>query len=567
MSNLNFKNVVFKTGKPIWKTIIYTFLFGLLYGILNFTLHDFTIYQGADFSFRIQIIIPFLAGYFLGPIPGFVVGFFGNSIGDYLTGVGFSNVMTYSVANGIFGFLMGCFPYRKKVINKPQQLAFLYMFIFGTNIIAIVYAFLINTLFFHADGATQLFEMVMPIVISNIIVCSITIPAILYFFKKIKNLLTVKLLLFLYYFSYFISIGSVALILIFLLMNYDLNINDLGINPGLFLFNMLIIPIILINTLGFVFSYYATDKLIKPLTLFSKGIQNISENNFKTKIEINASPEILLLAESFNTMIDQLQIYTKEIEERAREKEKLNTELNVASRIQQSILPHNAEEFSKKSAIDVYGEMIPAKEVGGDFYNYFFIDDSHICFIVADVSGKGIAAGLFMMITSTLMEIRVGETLDIEQVFISVNNQLCERNSEGYFVTAFMGILDLEAEELHYINAGHNPPLIKRKDGGFEELPCDVNFVLGGMEDINFKSETIELVKGDMLFIFTDGVTEATSTELQLYSLELLIKVLNDKIKVSKTSKELVEDVLMSIDEFVIGAEQSDDITILNIKI
>jgi|LGVF01.2.fsa_nt_gb sigma-B regulation protein RsbU (phosphoserine phosphatase) len=549
---------------PIIGKIVKTILWLMIYGAMNHLLFSFSVYQGAGFSIRIQIIIPFLVGYFLGPISGFIVGFGGNMIGDYFTGTIMSNLLTYSVANGLYGLLMGLFPERKKIIDKPQKIALLYIYLFGINIIAMIYVLIIDETILHTNIHTQIIEMIIPIIISNVIVCSMIIPIILYFKKCIKKLMVIKLLLALYYFSYVLAIGSVLLILIFVGIYFDFS--SIAMDPSLFLFNMLVIPIVMINTIGFRFSYYLTKKIITPLTFLKNGIEKSSNNKFTQKIKINANPEIQVIAESFNKMIDQLQLYTAEIETTAREKEKLTTELNVASRIQQSILPHNDQEVSQEAGIDIYGEMIPAKEVGGDFYNYFFVDQDHLCFIVADVSGKGIPAGLFMMITSTLLESRINDTIDIEKAMNSVNNQLCERNSEGYFVTVFIGILNIKTKQFKYVNAGHNPPLIKRKENPFKELECNVNFVLGGMEDIDYGAESTYLEKGDQLFIFTDGVTEATNREFKLYSLDLLLQQLNGDDQ-EESSMMIVKRIFKSIDDFVIGAEQSDDITILSLKI
>lgn len=548
---------------PLSIVIAKTISWMMIYGATNHLLLGFSLYQGAEFSIRIQIIIPFLAGYFLGPLAGFMVGFGGNIIGDYFSGTIVSNLLTYSIANGLFGLLMGFFPERKKIIDKPQKIALLYIFLFGINIIAMTYVLILKTIM-QTNIHSQLYEMLIPIIISNVIVCSLFIPIILYIMKRMKKLMVIKSLLALYYFSYALVIGSVSLILVFLALYFDFD--SLVINPTLFLFNMLFIPILVINTIGFRIAYYLTKKFTSPLIVLKNGIERSANSKFTEKIKINANLEFQIISESFNKMIDQLQVYTEEIKTTAREKEKLTTELNVACRIQQSILPHNDQEVSKEAGIDIYGEMVPAKEVGGDFYNYFFVDQDHLCFIVADVSGKGIPAGLFMMITSTLLESRINDTIDIEKTMKSVNNQLCERNSEDYFVTVFIGILNIKTKQLKYVNAGHNPPLIKRKEEQFKELACNVNFVLGGMEDIDYQAEAINLEKGDQLFVFTDGVTEATNKEFKLYSLNLLLKQLNHEVK-EESSMMIVKRIFKSIDDFVKGAQQSDDITILSLKI
>jgi sigma-B regulation protein RsbU (phosphoserine phosphatase) len=547
------------------KTVLKVLFFILLYGLLDHYLKDLTIYKDAGFSFRIQIIIPLLVGYYYGPVNGFIVGFLGNVLGDCLDGYGCFEFLVYSISNGLLGFFMGFFPDRHSKIEDPKHLAYLYIYIFAVNIISFSFAVVFDALISSSDFLAMVSETALPIIISNIIVCSLLIPAILYFKKRIKKLLVNKILLFIYYYSFFIAVGTTVVILFYISVYMDYEF--ITINHELFFYNLLIVPIIIINTLGFLLSYNITDQLMNPLTKFILGVKEVSENNFRGKVDTGSGPEIDQLGNSFNQMVEQLEVYTEELEKSTREQEKIKTELNVAARIQQSILPHNSKQFSEEAGIDIYAEMIPAKTVGGDLYNYFFIDNLHIGFFIADVSGKSVPASLFMMTANTIMRSQLRADADLEEVFNEVNHFLCENNTEEYFVTAFMGILNIKTYELEFINAGHNPPAIKRAGQDFEELDTITNFVLGGIEGIEYKSQKTRLFKEDVLFLFTDGVTEATDSENNMYSTPSLIKNLNKSVVNNNNSEIVVKDIIESVNEFMDDETQSDDITILCITI
>ena len=250
--------------------------------------------------------------------------------------------------------------------------------------------------------------------------------------------------------------------------------------------------------------------------------------------------------------------------EAAREAERISTELNVAHHIQTSMLPSIFPAFPDHDEFDIFASMTPAKEVGGDFYDFFMVDERHLALVIADVSGKGVPAALFMVIGKTLIKDHTTPDRDLGAIFTKVNKLLCQSNSEGLFITAFEGVLDLDTGDFVYVNAGHDAPFICRKDGSYEPLAVKPGFVLAGMEETKFTEGKITLGEGDKLFHYTDGVTEATNTHNVLYGKERLLLVLNKNKQ--QNPKETLSSVKADIDDFVGETPQFDDITMLCVE-
>lgn len=236
-------------------------------------------------------------------------------------------------------------------------------------------------------------------------------------------------------------------------------------------------------------------------------------------------------------------------------------ELNVATNIQKSMLPCIFPAFPEREEFDIYATMNPAKEVGGDFYDYFMVDDRHFAIVMADVSGKGVPAALFMVIGKTLIKDHTQPDKDLGEVFSEVNELLCESNSEGLFITAFEGVLDLVTGEFRYVNAGHEIPFICKKGETFQPYKIRAGFVLAGMEGMRYKCGSMQLEPGDKVFQYTDGVTEATNKDNELYGMQRLEKILCENK--NQSPSELLPHIKEDIDDFVGGAPQFDDITML----
>ena len=286
-----------------------------------------------------------------------------------------------------------------------------------------------------------------------------------------------------------------------------------------------------------------------------------TESSSISALKIKTGDEIEQLCISLKTMEHDINEHIENLRTVTAEKERIGAELDVAKHIQASMLPCIFPAFPERSEIDIYATMEPAKEVGGDFYDFFMVDDTHLAIVMADVSGKGVPAALFMVIGKTLIKDHTTPGRDLGKVFTEVNQLLCESNSEELFITAFEGVLDLVTGEFVYVNAGHEMPFICKAGGNFEPYKIRAAFVLAGMEGMKYRAGSMMLEPGDKIFQYTDGVTEATSVNNELYGMGRLSEILN-KVK-DKKPNEILPAVKQDIDEFVGEAPQFDDITML----
>ena len=260
-------------------------------------------------------------------------------------------------------------------------------------------------------------------------------------------------------------------------------------------------------------------------------------------------------------MIGKMELYITDIKNITAERERIGAELNVATKIQADMLPRIFPAFPDRKEFDIYASMNPAKEVGGDFYDFFMVDNSHLAIVMADVSGKGVPAALFMVIGKTLIKDHTKPGRDLGEVFTEVNNLLCKSNSEGMFITAFEGVLDLVTGEFQFVNAGHEIPFLCKKGGAFEPYKIKAGFVLAGIEDIRYQCGSMQLEVGDKIFQYTDGIPEAANKSNEFYGMERLENVLCKNATL--TPSELLPKIKMDLDEFVGDAPQFDDITML----
>ena len=321
------------------------------------------------------------------------------------------------------------------------------------------------------------------------------------------------------------------------------------------------------------FLFILRRQVVKPIDRLTKATGEFIENNQEELAtgqavvnvpEIRTGDEIELLANSFRKMEADMVDYIQKFMAITAEKERIGAELNVATQIQADMLPRIFPAFPEREEFDIYATMDPAKEVGGDFYDFFLVDDDHLAVVIADVSGKGVPAALFMVIAKTLIKNHAQNKEGAADVFTQTNEQLCEGNDAGLFVTAWMGILEISTGKFTYVNAGHNPPLLKHAGGEFEWLRSRPGFVLAGMEDIRYRANVMELTPGDELYLYTDGVTEATNSDQELFGEERLCAALNEASDLPVD--ELLPRIKKRIDDFVGEAEQFDDITMLGLK-
>lgn len=285
------------------------------------------------------------------------------------------------------------------------------------------------------------------------------------------------------------------------------------------------------------------------------------ERSAISKLNIRTGDEIQALSEAIKTMELEINEYIQDLTAVTAEKERIGAELNVATQIQADMLPRIFPAFPEREEFDVYATMNPAKEVGGDFYDFFLVDDDHLAVVIADVSGKGVPAALFMVIAKTLIKNHAQNQEAPGTVFTQTNEQLCEGNDAGLFVTGWMGVLEISTGKFVYVNAGHNPPLLKRAGGTFEWLKSRPGFVLAGMEGVRYRENTLQLEPGDRLYLYTDGVTEATNSHEELFGDERLQNALNEYMDLPV--EQFLPKIKECIDAFVGGADQFDDITML----
>ena len=245
------------------------------------------------------------------------------------------------------------------------------------------------------------------------------------------------------------------------------------------------------------------------------------------------------------------------------EQERIKSELSIATKIQADCLENDFTAFNRLTAVNLTAHMKPAKEVGGDFYDVFMIDQDHLCFLIADVSGKGVPAALFMTMAKTHIKNFATVGLPLAEVAVRANNQLCYKNESGMFVTAFICVLDVRSGEVQFVNAGHNCPFVQKQDGAFEMFWAKANLVFGLMEDVPYREQTLTLNPGDSIYLYTDGVTEALNPEQELFGDDRLYEILNRNRAQAGEPETFVQAIYREVQAFADGEPQADDITML----
>ena len=307
-------------------------------------------------------------------------------------------------------------------------------------------------------------------------------------------------------------------------------------------------------------------RIVKPLNTMTRRIAALSEENpeFRMEDAFRTGDEVESLAESFAALSHRTVQYVEQVQRVTAEKERINSELTMAKKIQGSQLPRIFPPYPNNPHFDLYASMIPAREVGGDFYDFFLVDDDHLAMVMADVSGKGVPAALFMMIAKTLIKNRLQSGENLADVLANVNNQLMEGNAAGMFVTAWVGVLTISTGEGVAVNAGHEHPILRRAGGQFELIRYRHSLSMAVMDNARFAAHSFRLNPGDTLFVYTDGVMEATNKADELMGEQRMLDALNSNPDADPQA--LLERMKQAIDRFVDGAEQFDDITMMSLK-
>ena len=305
----------------------------------------------------------------------------------------------------------------------------------------------------------------------------------------------------------------------------------------------------------FIMIFVLVNRLVvRNIYQINDSLSAITAGKLDTVVNVRSHVEFDDLSNDINATVDTLKRYIADAAAR------IDAELAFAKAIQHSAMPSVFPPFPGRGEFDVHAAMFTAKEVGGDFYDFYFVNEDTLAFLVADVSGKGIPAAMFMMQSKTLLKSCAESGMPIGQVFTAANEKLCEGNDAGMFVTAWMGLLNVKTGHVTFANAGHNPPLVKAQ-GEYAFHKTRPGFVLAGMEGIRYRQYELQLQPGDAIYLYTDGVTEATNAQQQLYGDERLKNLLNSRRDAK--AKEICDLVKADVDAFAGGNEQFDDITML----
>ena len=323
----------------------------------------------------------------------------------------------------------------------------------------------------------------------------------------------------------------------------------------------ILLAVLLVCTFSIVSILYLVLRrnINEPILKLTEIAKSISQGDLDKTIELDKPSELAQLADAFNKMKTDIKTHLIQLAQVSREKERMESELAIAQTIQESALPKN---FPKNNNFELLASMAPARVVGGDFYDFFPIDDSHYAFVMADVSGKGITAALYMMSAKTAIKSMLMSGYSLEDAINKANSALCDNQANGMFVTAFIGILDIKTGQVQYINAGHCRPLCKTQNG-YDYVKVVSNLIVGIKSDYKYQSGKLMLESGDRLFLYTDGVTEAQDVKNQMFGNERLQKVLNQE---EMSLADTLDCVHQQIKKFVKNASQSDDITMMIIE-
>ncbi len=350
----------------------------------------------------------------------------------------------------------------------------------------------------------------------------------------------------------------------------DISLDNILAGMGEFSLGMTIVVVFVTALIARMQTKHIKEKLVKPVNMIAEASSNfaakrIGEKRYFADLDIHTGDEIERLAETMAEMETSLYQYGRDLLEVTKEKERIGTELSLARKIQADMLPNIFPPFPERTDFDIYASMDPAKEVGGDFYDFFLIDDDHLGLVMADVSGKGVPAALFMMMSKILIKNFAMQGLSPAKVLEKTNAVICQNNDEQMFVTVWFGVLELSSGKLTAANAGHEYPMIRKAGGEFGLFNDKHGFVIGGMEDMTYKEYEIQLDKGDTIFLYTDGVPEATNANSEFFGINRLLDSLNSSKAADPMN--ILRNVRKSVDDFVGDAEQFDDLTMLGLTL
>ena len=330
-----------------------------------------------------------------------------------------------------------------------------------------------------------------------------------------------------------------------------------------YLITIVISTIVLVLLASAFAVFFMKKQLIGPIRKVSFEATRFAQENKKGEelCDISSFEELANLAKSIDTMETDMVNYMENLTAITAEKERIGTELALASDIQTGSIPNTFPAFPDRTDFDIYASMDPAKEVGGDFYNFFLVDNDHLAMVIGDVSGKGVPAALFMMVSNILTSVRTQTGGNPAQILEFVNDKICESNKLDMFVTIWLGILELSTGKLIASNAGHEYPAVMHVGGNFELFKDKHGIVVGGMEGVRYTDYEIQLSPGDKIFVYTDGVPEATDGDNNMFGVDRMLSALN--LELDAGPEKVLGNVRIAVDAFVKDAQQFDDLTML----
>ena len=327
---------------------------------------------------------------------------------------------------------------------------------------------------------------------------------------------------------------------------------------------LLLVVLAVAGLLAFLASFVLSRRIVKPIQKLTDKVSQLHGDDLDFQWDMDTGDETQLLANSFHSLTDRMKEYIRDIRDITSEKERIGAELNIANQIQASMMPSFFPAFPERPEFDVYAAMDPAKEVGGDFYDFFLVDEDHLALVMADVSGKGIPAALFMMASKIIISNNVMNLRSPAEVLEATNNAICSNNKGELFVTVWLGILDLRTGKLTAANAGHEYPVIRRAGGSFEMIKDKHGFVVGGMAGMKYKNYELQLSPGDELFLYTDGLPEATDASNAQFGVTQMLDALNSAS--SDDPQDILNAVKRAVDRHVGDVPQFDDLTMMCLR-
>ena len=524
-------------------------------------------------SLRPQVAVPITMGLAFGPLPGFITGFVGNVFGDFLSGYGLQ-YWDWSIGNGLLGAISG-FVYLKgiRVIRTVGQFGIVLLFILIANLVGLATGTFIDSLLLHRLAFREaILSWLLPSLLTNVLLALAIVPLLLLAIRRIVLTLETRVILMVTFLLAACILGTTAILV---WRADDALVSIVGGTAGiqvtaaatLDLLRWAGLASVVVLLVGIITSVFVVRRLTSPVSLLCTGAKVIGSGEYQTSV-INPvarrNDELGELARTFQDMVESLKLHMKELERTTAAKERIESELRVATEIQTSMLPRTFPPFPDRKEFDIFATMTPAREVGGDFYDFFFTEENKLCFLIGDVCGKGIPAALFMAISKTLLKTEALRGLSPEQILTRVNDILYPDNDLSMFFTGFCVILNAENGEMLFANGGHNPPLICTADGGFQFIPMPKSLVVGVMPDVKFESQKLILKPNDVIFMYTDGVTEAVNPEEQLFSSDRLKHCLSN-LK-GRDPTYIINAVRAEIETFTRGMPQYDDITMLALR-